>query len=74
MVLPLVCLDVGYDHFLPASAAWQHLGGCNMDLKKQLSAVASALNARFTLNGKPISHDEVFADNGLLPALAKRAD
>lgn len=45
-----------------------------MDVQKSLCAIAKALNANFTLNDRPISHEEVFADTGLLPAMARRAD
>lgn len=44
------------------------------DLTKKLSALAKAMKVNFTLNGKPIAYDKVFADTGLLPALARRAD
>ena len=45
-----------------------------MELAKKLNLIAKALNANFTFNGKPISHEEVFSMTGLLPGLAKRAD
>ena len=45
-----------------------------MELSKKLCAVAKTLKANFTLNGKPITYEEVFSDTGLLPALTKRAD
>src|SRR5580658_7595639 len=45
-----------------------------MDLQKELCAIARALNANFTLNDRVISYEEVFADTGLLPAIARRAD
>lgn len=45
-----------------------------MELQKQLGAIAKALGANFTLNDRPISYEEVFADTGLLPAMARRAD
>lgn len=45
-----------------------------MNISKQLQVVAKELNVRFTLNDRPISYEEVFADTGLLPAMAKRAD
>lgn len=45
-----------------------------MDITKQLCAIAKSMNARFTLNDTPISYEEVFADTGLLPAMARRAD
>jgi intracellular multiplication protein IcmS len=45
-----------------------------MDLTKQLCAVTKKLNANFTFNDRPMSYQEVFADTGLLPAIARRAD
>jgi len=45
-----------------------------MNITNSLSVIAKELNANFTLYGKPISHEEVFSETGLLPALAKRAD
>lgn len=44
------------------------------DIHKKLGALAYALDARFTLNDKPISIEEIFAATGLLPAIARRAD
>jgi len=45
-----------------------------LDLNKKLCNLARALGVNFTFRDKPISYEEVFADTGLLPALAKRAD
>lgn len=45
-----------------------------MDISKKMVAIAKSLNASFTLNEKPITAKEVFADVGLLPAIARRAD
>ena len=45
-----------------------------MDLSKKLCALAKAMNVNFTLNNKPIAYEKVFAVDGLLPALARRAD
>ena len=45
-----------------------------MQLQKKLTDIARNLNANFTLNGRHISYDEVFAETGLLPAIARRAD
>lgn len=44
------------------------------DLKKTLCAIAKQMGANFVLHEKPISYEEVFADTGLLPGMAKRAD
>lgn len=45
-----------------------------MNISKKLIAIAKALNANFTLNDRGITMEEVFADTGLLPAIARRAD
>lgn len=45
-----------------------------VDLSKKFMAIARTLQANFTMNGRPISYEEVFSDTGLLPALARRAD
>lgn len=43
-------------------------------LGKQLTLVAQAMNVRFYLNEKFITHEEVFSETGMLPGIAKRAD
>lgn len=45
-----------------------------MEITRTMCAIAKALNANFTLNDRTISYEEVFADTGLLPAIARRAD
>lgn len=45
-----------------------------MNLANKLIAMAKKIDANFTLKGRPISYGEIFADTGLLPGLAKRAD
>ncbi len=45
-----------------------------MELSEQLALVSRKLNARFTFNGQPIPYDKVFSADGMLPAMAKRAD
>ena len=39
-----------------------------------LATIAASMSAKFYLNDRFVSFDEVFADTGLLPAIAKRAD
>jgi intracellular multiplication protein IcmS len=39
-----------------------------------MAVIATNLNAKFYLNDRFLSFEEVFADTGLLPAIAKRAD
>jgi intracellular multiplication protein IcmS len=40
----------------------------------QIASIAEALECHFTLKGDPISIDQVFSKNGLLPAIMRRAD
>ncbi|MBL7562309.1 type IV secretion IcmS family protein [Legionella bononiensis] len=44
------------------------------DISKCMGIIAAVLNAKFYLNDRFVSYDEVFSDTGLLPAIAKRAD
>lgn len=44
------------------------------DISKSLSLIAASMNAKFYLNDRFITFDEVFSPTGLLPALARRAD
>lgn len=41
---------------------------------KKMAQIAKHIGCRFTLKSKALSHDEVFAETGLMPGLAKRAD
>lgn len=43
-------------------------------INEQVALVAKALRCNFTLREQPITYDQVFADTGLLPAIARRAD
>ena len=45
-----------------------------MDISKSMSLIAAGMNAKFYLNDRFVSFDEVFLDTGLLPAIARRAD
>lgn len=44
------------------------------DIKTSLSLIAAALNAKFYLNDRFVTFEEVFSETGLLPAIARRAD
>lgn len=44
------------------------------DIRKSMTLIAAGMNAKFYLNDRFVSFDEVFADTGLLPAIARRAD
>lgn len=46
----------------------------NMDMTELICKVARAMNVRFSLNGRPMTHEEVFSPTGLLPAISRRAD
>jgi len=46
----------------------------NKDIKQCLSLIAAAMNAKFYLNDRFVTFEEVFSDTGLLPAIARRAD
>ncbi len=45
-----------------------------IDIRNSMSLISAALNAKFYLNDRFVSFDEVFSDTGLLPAIARRAD
>jgi intracellular multiplication protein IcmS len=45
-----------------------------MNFKPILCNFTQDMNAKFTMAGKVLSAEEVFAETGFLPALAKRAD
>jgi len=44
------------------------------DLSKCMALIAARMNAKFYLNDRFVSYDEVFSVTGLLPAIARRAD
>lgn len=44
------------------------------DMSKQMAKVARMLSASFSLNGRPMTMEEVFSPTGLLPGIARRAD
>lgn len=44
------------------------------DITQQMIKVARLMNARFSLNGRPLTTEEVFSPTGLLPGMARRAD
>lgn len=45
-----------------------------VDVSEYMIKMARAINARFTLNGRPLTMEEVFSPTGLLPGITKRAD
>ena len=46
----------------------------DINISKAMAIVAASLNAKFYLNDRFVSYEEVFVDTGLLPAIARRAD
>lgn len=44
------------------------------NLSKCMIKIATAMNAKFYLNDRFVSYEEVFSFQGLLPAFARRAD
>lgn len=75
MVLLLACLDDGYVLSLPAPEKLRNRGGeDDMDMSQEIAKIVRVMGARFSLNGRPMTIDEVFAPTGLLPAIARRAD
>jgi intracellular multiplication protein IcmS len=45
-----------------------------MDISHEIAKIARAMGVRFSLNGRPMTIEEVFAPTGLLPAISRRAD
>ena len=43
-------------------------------INQAMVMISIALNAKFYLNDRFISHEEVFRDTGLFPGIARRAD
>lgn len=46
----------------------------NLNISEAMIKVARRMNAQFTLNGRPMTMEEVFSTTGLLPGMARRAD
>ncbi len=45
-----------------------------LDISQQMCKIARLANAQFSLNGRPMTMEEVFAPTGLLAGMARRAD
>lgn len=45
-----------------------------MEMPQLVAKVARIMDVRFSLNGRPMTIEEVVAPTGLLPAIARRAD
>src|SRR5579871_4536845 len=46
----------------------------SLSISEQMIKVARLMNGRYSLNGRPLTMEEVFSTTGLLPGIAKRAD
>ncbi|KTC98992.1 protein IcmS [Legionella geestiana] len=44
------------------------------DIRQCMSEIAATMNAKFYLNDRFLTYEEVFADTGMLPGIARRAD
>lgn len=44
------------------------------DLSQQMIKAARLMQGNFSLNGRPLTMEEVFSPTGLLPGIARRAD
>lgn len=44
------------------------------NVTEQMIKVARQMGAQFSLNGRPLTFEEVFSTSGLLPGMARRAD
>src|SRR5438552_6351131 len=45
-----------------------------LDISQQMIKIARHMNANFSLNGRPMTMEEVFSPTGLLPGMTRRAD
>lgn len=45
-----------------------------LNIAKKLAQYTKGLNTKFSLNDRPITPDEIFSENSLLPAIIRRAD
>ncbi len=45
-----------------------------MDMSEIMAKIARTMGGRYSLNGRPMTIEEVFAPTGLLPGIARRAD
>ncbi len=44
------------------------------DISEQMIKIARMMNGRYSLNGRPLTMEEVFSTTGMLPGIARRAD
>lgn len=46
----------------------------SMDISEAMIKAARLMGGQFSLNGRPLTMEEVFSTSGLLPGIARRAD
>ena len=46
----------------------------SVDISEQMVKIARLMNGRYSLNGRPMTNEEVFSPTGLLPGMTRRAD
>lgn len=46
----------------------------SVDMTEQMIKIARLMNGRYSLNGRPMTMEEVFSPTGLLPGMTRRAD
>jgi intracellular multiplication protein IcmS len=46
----------------------------SVSMSEQMIKIARLMNGRYSLNGRPMTMEEVFAPTGLLPGMTRRAD
>lgn len=46
----------------------------SQDITQLMIKAARAMNGRYSLNGRPLTMEEVFSPTGMLPGIARRAD
>jgi intracellular multiplication protein IcmS len=46
----------------------------NLDVSELMVKAARLMNGRYSLNGRPLTTEEVFSTTGLLPGITRRAD
>jgi intracellular multiplication protein IcmS len=46
----------------------------SLEVTRKMCLIAQAIGVKYSLNDRVLSYQEVFAESGLLPAIARRAD
>jgi len=46
----------------------------SINIPEKMAEIVRAMNGRFSLNGRPLTAEDVFSPTGLLPGISRRAD